>query len=98
MGSTGLTETQLRYSVYELELLGLVWSVNREDYFLGGIYFEVLTDHKSLTNVTSVDLDRITNNRIIRMLEHVLSYTFKVIHLPAAKNVFADWLSRYPGG
>ena len=30
------------------------------------------------------------------MLERILSYTFRVIHLPAAKNVFADWLSRYP--
>ena len=42
------------------------------------------------------DLDKIKNNRIIRLMEDILGYNFATQHLKGEQNQVADYLSRNP--
>ena len=46
-----LNSNEERYSVNELELLGVVWAIEYFKYYLFGKTFTVLTDHKALLSV-----------------------------------------------
>lgn len=46
--SKSLTESETRYCQTELEALVLVWAVEKFDFYLFGIVFELETDHKPL--------------------------------------------------
>ena len=46
-GSKFLTETESRYAMNELEMLGVVWAINKCRIFLQGLsHFEVVTGHR----------------------------------------------------
>ena len=46
-----LNSTEERYSVNELELLGIVWSIDYFKYYLYGKKFTVITDHRALLSI-----------------------------------------------
>ena len=46
-----LKSTEERYSVNELELLGIVWSIDYFKYYLYGKNFTVVTDHRALLSI-----------------------------------------------
>ena len=50
-----------------------------------------LTDHASLVNLESVQLDTIKNPRVLRLLENLMCIDFKVQHVSAKQNVVADY-------
>lgn len=49
--SKSFSEVERRYSQTEKESLVLVWSVERFYYYLAGIEFELVTDHKPLETI-----------------------------------------------
>ena len=46
--SRKLTSTEMRYSVYERELLGIVWAIGKWRHYFDGRPLIVQTDHSSL--------------------------------------------------
>ena len=46
-----LNSTEERYSVNELELLGIVWSIDYFKYYLYGKILTVVTDHRALLSI-----------------------------------------------
>ena len=46
-----LSSVDDRYSINELELLGVVWSIENFNYYLYGKPFTVITDHKALLSI-----------------------------------------------
>ena len=51
-GSKSLTPTQQRYSTVELECLGIMWAINKCQFYLRGLpTFTVLTDHRPLEGI-----------------------------------------------
>ena len=46
-----LNSVEDRYSINELELLGVVWSVEHFKYYLYGKPFTVITDHRALLSI-----------------------------------------------
>ena len=57
MASTGLTKSQKNYSVTELELLGLVWSLQHSKvYTMGNNKIIVHTDHSALAHLSTKNL------------------------------------------
>ena len=46
-----LNPNEERYSVNELELLGVVWSVEYFKYYLFGKSFTIITDHRALPSI-----------------------------------------------
>ncbi|XP_017467975.1 PREDICTED: uncharacterized protein LOC108360273 isoform X2 [Rhagoletis zephyria] len=89
--SKSLLDVEKRYSQTEKESLALVWVVERFFYYLAGLEFELVTDHKPLEAIFKP-----TSNppaRIERWLLRLQSYKFKVIYRSGKENI-ADSVSR----
>ena len=89
--SRKLNPTEIRYSAYERELLGIVWAIGQwKHYFQGPHPIVIQTDHaplRHLPNQTSV------NSRVWRWLAVLQGYDVDIRHIPGKKNP-ADSLSR----
>ena len=69
-GSKSLTPTQQRYSTVELECLGIMWAINKCQFYLRGLpNFTVLTDHRPLEGVFRKTIFDLPNPRLQRMRE-----------------------------
>ena len=96
-GSATLTPAQRNYSIAELELLSVVWSLEKCEYFTKGApLITVLSDHASLAGLEKRDLSQISNGRLVRMLERTHGFNIDIKHVQGSKNNFADALSRKP--
>lgn len=89
--SKGLSEIERRYSQTEKESLALVWGVERFHYYLTGLEFELVTDHKPLEAIFK-PTSRLPA-RIERWVLRLQSFHFKVIFQPGKLNI-ADSVSR----
>ena len=62
-----LNNNEERYSINELELLGVVWAIAFFKYYLFGKNFTVLTDHRALLSVSkSLRSNKFYNSRLTR--------------------------------
>ena len=75
-GSRFLTGTETRYAMIEIELLGIVWAVEKCRLFLEGLSnFEVVTDHRPLNPIINGHrLDEIENPRLQRLRMQFLNF------------------------
>ena len=89
--SRKLNATEIRYSAYERELLGIVWAIGQCKHYLQGphpiIIQTDLAPLRHLPNQTSV------NSRVWRWLSILQGYNVEIRHIPGKKNP-ADSLSR----
>ena len=89
-----LNSTEKRYSVNELELLGIVWSIDYFKYHLYGKNFTVVTDHKALLYILKEHRsNKSYNSRLSRWIDRLLPYNFTIEH---AKMGLVDYISRNP--
>ena len=97
-GSRFLTDTESRYAVIELELLGVAWAAKKCRIFLTGLpHFTVVTDHNPLVPIlNSHRLDEIENPRLQRLRTHLLAFNFTAQWRKGKDNDAADALSRHP--
>ena len=87
----------MNYAIVELEMLALVWAVQKCQLYLAGIRFEVVTDHQPLIGICNgKNLDAVNNVRIQRMLSKTLGYEFRVLYMEGQLNLIEDALSRSP--
>jgi len=97
-GSRFLTDTESRYSVPEIELRGVEWSMKKcRLYLLGLPKFKLITDHQAL--VTILDrhtLDAVEQPRLQRMKERLSPYVFETVWRKGAEHAVPDALSRAP--
>ncbi|XP_053954964.1 uncharacterized protein K02A2.6-like [Anastrepha ludens] len=89
--SKSLSDTEKRYSQTEKESLALVWAVERYYYYLMGLEFELVTDHKPLETIFKPTSK--PPARIERWLLRLQPFKFKVIYRPGKENI-ADSVSR----
>lgn len=89
--SRSLTDVEKQYSQNEKESLVLVWAVERYYFYLLGLDFELVTDHKPLETIFKPTSK--PPARIERWLLRLQAYTFKVIYKSGEENI-ADSLSR----
>nr|CAH7744111.1 unnamed protein product [Callosobruchus chinensis] len=89
--SKSLSEVERRYSQTEKESLSLVWSVERFYFYLAGLEFELVTDHKPLEAIFKPTSK--PPARIERWLLRLQAFRFKVVYKPGKFNI-ADSLSR----
>ena len=50
-----LTQFEMKYSIIELELLAVVWSIEHYKNYVYGITFGVVSDHEAVQNVLSAN-------------------------------------------
>ena len=86
-----------RYSVNELDLLGVVWSVEYFKYYLFGKSFTIITDHQALLSIMEEHRsNKSYNSRLTRWIDRLLPFDFNIEHIPGAKMGLVDYISRQP--
>ena len=92
-----LTSFEEKYSINELELLAVVWSVEHFTNYVYGTIFKIVLDHKALQSVLKSNRGNKTNSsRLTRWADRLLSYDFEVVLTPVRTLGMADYLSRHP--
>ena len=94
-----LNSQEKKCSTNELELLAVVWDVDRFKQYLLGKEFVIPTDQKALTSALGEHRsNKMYQSRLTRWVERLLPYQFKVIHIPGKDMGIVDYLSREPNG
>ena len=92
-----LNAQEKKYSTNEMELLAVVWAVDRYKHYLLGKPFTIATDHKALTTALDVNQSNKTyQSRLTRWVDRLLPYQFNIIHIPGRDMGIVDYLSRDP--
>ena len=92
-----LNSVEDRYSINELELLGVVWSVEHFKYYLYGKPVTVRTDHRALLSIIRENrANKSYNSRLTRWVDRLLPFDFTIDQLPGSKMGLVDFISRYP--
>nr|CAH7737392.1 unnamed protein product [Callosobruchus chinensis] len=89
--SKSLSDVERRYSQTEKESLALVWAVERFYFYLAGLEFELVTDHKPLEAIFKPTSR--PPARIERWVLRLQAFKFKVIYQSGKLNI-ADSVSR----
>lgn len=92
--SKALSETQMRYSTYDRELLGIYMAVKHFKRLTEGREFTIFTDHKPLTYAFTKKPSLNDTPRRIRQLDYISQYSTDIQHISGYDNVVADTLSR----
>lgn len=91
--SRRLTDTEMRYSTYDNELLAIYLAVKHFRHMIEGTRCSIYTDHKPLTFAFRQQIDR-CSPRQVRHLELISQYCTDIRHISGADNVVADAFSR----
>ena len=92
-----LNSSEERYIINELELLGVVWSIEYFKNYLFGKEFTIITDHHALLSTLKEHRsNKSYNSRLSRWVDRLLPYQFSIEHLPGAKMGLVDYISRNP--
>ena len=84
-----------RYSINELELLGVVWSIEHFKYYLYGKTFTVITDHRALLSIMRENrANKSYNSQLTCSVDRLLPSDFTIDHLPGSKMGLVDYISR----
>jgi hypothetical protein len=92
--SRKLTDTQLRWDVYEREIYSVVAALEHWTMHLKGTStpIRIFTDHRSLEELSH----QLLSPKMARWLTTLSGYNYAVTWIPAAQNSAADALSRRP--
>ena len=82
-----LNNQEKKYYTNELELLAVIWAVDRFKHYLLGKQIVIVTDHKALTSA-------LEGNRSNKTYQSRL----KILHIPGKDMGIVDYLSREPTG
>ena len=92
-----LNSNEERCSFNELELLGVVWSIEYFKTYLYGKEISIITDHRALLSILKEHRsNKSYNSRLSRWVDRLLPYQSKREHLPGAKMGLVDYISRNP--
>ena len=97
-GSRFTSAAESNYAPIEGEALAVVDALNKARHFVIGCPdLIVAVDHKPLLKVLGDRrLDDIPNPRLRNLKEKTLRYRFRLVHIPGARHVATDALSRHP--
>ena len=100
VGSRFTSSAESRYAPIEGEALAVVDALEKTRHFvLGCPNLIIAVDHKPLLKVFGDrSLDAIPNPRLRNLKEKTLKYKFQIVHIPGARHIAADTLSRSPVG
>jgi len=82
----------------EKELIGLMESIRYFEYYLFGVEFTAVTDHKSLLYLYKEHAKKTLDLRLATIQHYLQNYNFKIVHRPGNDPIMftADTLSRLP--
>lgn len=96
--SRSLTDTEKNYAPIELEMLAIVFGLQKYDqYVFGNPQVTVHTDHRPLESIFGKPMNQ-APKRLQAMRLALQRYPVNVVYKPGAEQVTADMLSRAPTG
>ena len=91
-----LNSNEQKYSISDLQLLSLVWSLEHFKYYLYGSHFTLQTDQKALLSTVKDNRGNKTyQSRLTRWVDRLLPFNFSE-HIAGKNMGFADYFSRHP--
>jgi hypothetical protein len=97
-GSRSLTESEKNYAPIELELLAILYGMQKFDQFVfGNPDVTIHTNHSPLESIFKKPLHQ-APKRLQSMLLALQRYPSKVVYKPGSEQITADMLSRAPVG
>ena len=92
-----LNNNEERYSINELELLGVVWAIEYFKFYLFGKNFTVLTDHRAFLSVLkSHRSNKSYNSRLTRWVDRLLPFDFIIELIPGTRMGLVEYILRQP--
>jgi hypothetical protein len=92
--SKAVNAGQQNYSATHLELLAVIFALQRLRQYLYGVHFTLHTDHRALVYLFS---QKQLKDIAKRWMDVLMDYTFTIVHCPGILNLLPDILSRcYP--
>ncbi len=93
-----VSDTESRYAMVELELLGVVWAMRKcHNYLFGLRHFDLIVDHLPLVSILDKQtLDCIDNIRLQNLKTKTAQYNFTTKWRKGQDHKIADALSRAP--
>ena len=91
--SKALAPKHQSLSVYEKELLAVVYAVKKWDHYVAHRHFLIKIDHRSLKFILE---QRITTNHQQKYIAKLFGYDFGILYKKGEENTDADALSRLP--
>ena len=96
-GSRFLNDTEKNYSIGELELLAVVWVLEKFRFYLYGKKVFLYTDHQALEPLIKRNrCNKQYSARITRWLDRLAHFDISVQHIAGSNLKFTDFLSRKP--
>jgi len=92
--SRTLSDVEQRYSQQEKEGLATVWACEKNEVYLIGYKFDLITDNKGIELIFKNPKSK-PPPRIQRMRLRLSPFDFNIIHKPGTQNI-SDYLSRHP--
>jgi hypothetical protein len=90
--SRSLSKSERNYSATKLEMLAIIFALQRFHYYL---YcqpkFQLFTDHRALTFLYTQER---SNHMLDAWVDLLTQYSMEIVHLPGIENVLPDALSR----
>jgi len=87
------SDTERNYHSTKLELLAIVWAVERLRIYLYGRTFTIVTDCAAITYLQS---SKASKPQLARWAETLVDYDFKIVHRKGEEMAHVDALSRAP--
>ena len=90
--SKRLPEAARSYSITEQELHCLTINIASFSHLLKIIDFDAIVDHLTLIHISKSKMEPATT-RILRLLEHISSYSFNLYYMKGKDMILSDFLS-----
>ena len=98
-GSRYLNETEKKYSIGELELLAVVWGLEKFRLYLYGKKVHLYMDHQALEPLIKRNRsNKQYSARLTRWLDRLTHFDISIQHIAGSNLKFTDFLSRNPVG
>lgn len=87
------SEVEKNYHSSKLELLAIIWAIERLRHFLILVKFDIITDCQALVYVNSL---KSRNPQVVRWLNQLTEFNYEIQHRKGEKMKHVDALSRAP--
>ena len=98
-GCRYLNDTEKKYIIGELELLAVVWGLEKFRFYLYGKKIQLYTDHQALEPLIKRNRsNKQYSARLTRWLDRLTHFDISIQHIAGNNLKFTDYLSRNPVG